>query len=71
MTQERLSALALLSIEQEVCTTLDIKDIVKFSETKARKVRFQNFFMLFSYKCFILLDIYFFNLETSLDSAGL
>ena len=41
MTQELLSALALLSIEHEVCATLDIKDIVKkFSETKARKVRF-------------------------------
>lgn len=41
MSQDRLSALAMLSIEHEVCDTLDIKNIVKkFSETKARKVRF-------------------------------
>ncbi|CAG9831367.1 unnamed protein product [Diabrotica balteata] len=41
MEQDILSALAMLSIEHDVCATLDIKDIVKkVSETKARKVRF-------------------------------
>lgn len=41
MTQDRLSALAMLSIEHEVCATLNTKDIVKkFSEMRARKICF-------------------------------
>uniref|UniRef100_A0A8C6WW11 TTF-type domain-containing protein n=1 Tax=Neogobius melanostomus TaxID=47308 RepID=A0A8C6WW11_9GOBI len=41
MSQERLSALALLSIEQKVWKTLDMESVIaRFAEAKARKVRF-------------------------------
>uniref|UniRef100_A0A8C6WU32 TTF-type domain-containing protein n=1 Tax=Neogobius melanostomus TaxID=47308 RepID=A0A8C6WU32_9GOBI len=41
MSQERLSALALLSIEQKVRKTLDMESVIaRFAEAKARKVRF-------------------------------
>ena len=41
MTQERLSSLAVLSIEQEIRKSLDMKDVIaRFAEAKARKVKF-------------------------------
>lgn len=41
MTQERLSNLALLSIESDLCEQLDYSDLINsFSEIKARKINF-------------------------------
>jgi hypothetical protein len=41
MTQERLSALAVLSIETKIANNLNYEDILKtFSEAKSRKVHF-------------------------------
>ena len=41
MTQERLSSLAVLSIEQEIRKSLDMKDVIaRFADAKARKVKF-------------------------------
>ena len=41
MTQERLSSLAVLSIEQEIRKSLDMKDVIaKFADAKARKIKF-------------------------------
>ena len=41
MTQERLSSLAVLSIEQEMRRSLDMKDVIaRFADAKARKVKF-------------------------------
>lgn len=41
MSQERLSALAVLSIEQEVWKSVDMDLLIaRFAEAKARKIRF-------------------------------
>jgi len=41
MTQERLSAIAVLSIETKIANNLNYEDILKtFSEAKSRKVHF-------------------------------
>lgn len=41
MSQDRLSALAVISIEHDITKTLDIDSVItKFAEAKARKVRF-------------------------------
>lgn len=41
MTQERLTNLALLSIESDLCEQLDYSDLINsFSEIKARKINF-------------------------------
>lgn len=41
MTQERLSGLAMLSIEQQLVSTLPLKDLIStFAQIKARKVKF-------------------------------
>ncbi|KAL4088902.1 hypothetical protein QTP88_023985 [Uroleucon formosanum] len=41
MVQERLSDLAIISIERDLCENIDYKDIIeKFAEIKARKINF-------------------------------
>jgi hypothetical protein len=41
MVQERLSDLAIISIENEICENLDYGDLIAtFSEAKARKINF-------------------------------
>ena len=41
MVQERLSDLAIISIERDLCENIDYNDIIeKFAEIKARKINF-------------------------------